>query len=155
MSDQTEKRNCNPYADIMNLPRHVSVEREHMSLYDRAAQFSPFAALTGFEGAIRETARLTDHKIELDETQKTILDEKLRILREQMGEKQETAESEFVYFRPDDKKVGGEYITVRGVVSKMDTHGKTIILQDGSRIPVDEIVDITGDLFQSVDNFFA
>ena len=155
MSDQMEKRNCNPYADIIDRPRHMSTEREHMSLYDRAAQFSTFAALTGFEGAIRETARLTDRKIELDETQKTILDEKLRILREQMGEKQEKAESEFVYFCPDDKKMGGEYITVRGIVSKMDTHGKAIILKNGVKIPVDEIVDITGDLFQNVDNFFA
>lgn len=154
-TENSEYSNINgrhPYEDIINLPHPVSATRAHMPMLDRAAQFSPFAALTGFEGAIRETARLTDQRINLDEAAKTILDEKLRIIQEQLSRQQEI---EFVYFLPDERKSGGSYLTIRGVVKKLDAYEHVVIMMDGTRIPVGEIVDITGELFQAVDDFFA
>ena len=120
-----------------------------MSIRDRAAQFSPFAALTGFDGEIKETARLTDHRIELDEAEKTILDEKLRIVQEQLSRQQEI---ELVFFRPDEMKSGGAYILVRGTVKKIEGYERAVVMQDGTRIPIDEIVNITGEMFQAVDD---
>ena len=139
------------YDDIIDLQHHVSSHREHMSKLDRAAQFSPFAALTGFEGAIKETARLTDHRIELDEAAKTILDEKLQIVQEQINRQQEI---ELVFFRPDEMKAGGTYISLVGTVKKIDGYESTVVMQDGTKIPIEEIVDITGELFQTMDDFF-
>jgi hypothetical protein len=115
-----------------------------MSVYERAAQFSPFAALTGYDGAIKETARLTDQRIELDEAEKSILDEKLRVIQEQLSKQQEF---EFVYFRPDELKEGGTYISVRGTVKKIDKYESFVIMKDGTRIPIEEIVDIAGEMF--------
>lgn len=147
-----EDNKVHQYADIMNLPHHVSSTRGNMSITDRAAQFSPFAALTGFDRAIQETARLTDKRIELDEAAKTILDEKMRIIQEQLSKQQEI---EIVFFRPDDRKVGGEYISIIGTVKKMDRYEKAVVMQDGTRIPIEEIVDLTGEMFRAVDDFFA
>jgi TPP-dependent indolepyruvate ferredoxin oxidoreductase alpha subunit len=145
-----DKKDKHPYQDIMNLKHPVSTNHEHMSVHDRAAQFSPFAALTGFEGAIKETARLTDHKMELDETAKIILDEKLRILQEHLSKQQEI---EFEYFRSDELKAGGSYVTVRGAVKKIDTHQREVVMINGIRIPIEEIVDIRSDIFQVMDDF--
>lgn len=133
-----------PYDDIINLQHHVSCDREHMSVFDRAAQFSPFAALTGYDGAIKETARLTDQRIELDETAKTILDEKLRIVQKQLSRHQEV---EFVFFRPDVWKTGGAYISMRGIVKKIEGYERAVVMQDGTRISIEEIVDISGEMF--------
>lgn len=138
------------YDDIINLQHHVSTYHEHMSIFDRAAQFSPFAALTGYDGAIKETARLTDHRIELDEAAKSILDEKLRIVQEQLSRQQEV---EFVFFRPDELKTGGAYISVRGIVRKIDKYERVLVLQDGTRISIEDIADITGEIFQTLDSF--
>ena len=146
--DNKDKHN---YDDIINLQHHVSSNREHMSILDRAAQFSPFAALTGFDGAIKETARLTDLRIELDEAEKIILDEKLRIVQEQLSKQQQI---EFVFFRPDEMKAGGSYICVTGTVKKIEGYERTVVMQDGTRIPIEEIVDITGEMFQDVDDSF-
>lgn len=132
------------YGDIINLQHHVSTYHEHMSIYDRAAQFSPFAALTGYDGAIKETARLTDQRIELDENEKNILDEKLRIVQEQLSRQQEV---EIVFFRQDELKTGGAYIAVRDTVKKIDEYSRVMVMQNGTRIPIDEIVDITGEMF--------
>jgi hypothetical protein len=146
-----DNKDWHQYEDIIDLPHPVSSHRIQMSIHDRAAQFSPFAALTGFEGAIKETARLTDHRIELDEADKTILDEKLRIVQENLSDFKEI---ELVYFRPDEMKSGGAYITVMGTVKKIDGYERVVVMKDGTRIPIDEIVDITGDMFQAVvDNF--
>jgi len=145
-----DNKDKHQYDDIINLQHHVSGNREHMSVLDRAAQFAPFAAVVGYDGAIKETARLTDHRIELDEAEKTILDEKLRIVQEQLGRKKEI---EFVFFRPDAVKTGGAYICVRGIVKKIDGYERAVIMQDGTRIPIDEIVDITGEMFRTVDDF--
>ena len=144
-----DNKDKHQYGDIINLQHHVSGNREHMSVLDRAAQFAPFAAVTGFDGAIKETARLTHHRIELDEAEKAILDEKLRIVQEQLSRQQEI---ELVYFRPDEMKTGGAYISVRGNVKKIEGYERTVVMQDGTRIPIEEIVDITGEIFQTVDD---
>ena len=146
-----DNKDKHQYDDIINLQHHVSGNRVHMTVFDRAAQFSPFAAVVGYDGAIKETARLTDHRIELDEAEKTILDEKLRIVQEQLSRQQEI---ELVFFRPDEMKSGGAYITVIGTVKKIEVYEHTVVLQNGTRIPIEEIVNITGEIFQVVDDFF-
>lgn len=138
--------NKHQYDDIINLQHHAPSNREHMSILDRAAQFAPFAALTGFEGAIKETARLTDKRLELDESEKTILDEKLRIIQEKLSMRYEIG---FVFFRPDKTKTGGAYISIIGTVNKIDGNKRIVIMQDGTRIPIEEIIDITGEIFQT------
>lgn len=145
-----DNKDKHPYDDIINLPHHVSSNREHMSILDRAAQFSPFAALTGYNGAIIETARLTDQRIELDEAEKNILDEKLRIMQEQLSRQQEI---EIVFFRPDEMKVGGAYISLVGTVKKVEIYERAVVMQDGTWIPIEEIVDITGKMFEGLDEY--
>jgi hypothetical protein len=118
-----------------------------MSAHDRAAQFSPFAALTGYEAAVAETARLTDKKVELDDYEKEALNERLRIIQEHIGEKPEVC---FTYFVPDKKKAGGAYVDTTGTVKKIDDYSRLVILCDGTRIPIDEIINIEGDLFRTM-----
>lgn len=134
----------NPYDDIINLPHHTSPTRRRMPLYDRAAQFSPFAALTGYDAAITETARLTDKKIELDEYEKADLSERLCMIQDLKDERPEVS---ITYFIPDKKKSGGEYITVTGRVKKIDEHGRTVVMQDATKIPIDDILEIHCELF--------
>ncbi|TAH74706.1 MAG: hypothetical protein EWM47_01820 [Anaerolineaceae bacterium] len=138
------------YDDIINLPHHVSKSRPHMSTLDRAAQFSPFAALTGYEGAIKETARLTDKRIELDEATKSVLDEKLRIVNEQISNKPEIT---ITYFQPDEKKAGGAYVSTTGIMKKIDSYERTIVMQDGTGIAIEEIISIEGEIVKYVDDF--
>ena len=140
------------YDDIINLPHHISKSHSPMSTLGRAAQFSPFAALTGHAGAIKETARLTNKRMELDETTKTVLDEKLRIVHEQFSSQPEI---EIVFFQPDLKKTGGAYVTIVGIVKKIDVYERTVVMQDETRIPIEDIIKITGEIFQSIDDFFA
>ena len=108
-----EKKPKGKYQDIINLPHHVSKTHPQMPLYDRAAQFSPFAALTGYEDAIRETARLTDNWVQLSEDKKQELDEKLRQL---IADRERTESVTIIYFQPDDRKEGGSDLrnTIRG-----------------------------------------
>ena len=112
---------------------------------NRAAQFAPFSALTGYQEAVKETARLTDTRVELDEGAKAALDERLRMAQEHLGESHELT---FTYFVPDPKKSGGACMTVSGVVKKLDTYERTVVLQNGIGIPIDDILDIDGELFQ-------
>ncbi len=130
----------NPYDDIIHLPHHTSPSHPHMSAHDRAAQFSPFAALTGYGAAITETGRLTDQKVELDEYSKADLNDKLSKIQDQMDEQMETV---ITYFQPDKKKTGGAYITATGCVKKIDAFERTLVMQDGTKIPMDDIVEIT------------
>ena len=132
------KRTIQDYEDIIHLPHHQSQVRPHMSNYDRAAQFSPFAALTGYEAAVKETARLTDERVELDEYTKEVLDKKLRILQENLNGSRFT----ITYFQPDNRKSGGAYLSVTGKVKRVKTHERIIFMQDGTEIPMDDIVDI-------------
>lgn len=133
-----------PYDDIINLPHHVSDKRPQMSMQDRAAQFSPFAALTGYDSAIRETARLTDTKLELTEETMAVLNMKLQIAADSIAEQPELS---FTYFKPDEKKAGGAYVTVSGAVKKVDDYERLVILQSGERIPMDNLLDIDGGIF--------
>ena len=132
------------YDDIIDLPHHQSDVHPHMPLQDRAAQFAPFAALTGHEAAIQETQRLTDRQIQLDEDALETLDEKLELIREHLGTE---AEVTFTCFVPDEKKDGGAYATCSGSVKKLDLYARTILLLDNTVISLDKIVDIQGDLF--------
>lgn len=134
------------YDDIIHLPHHVSSTHPQMSILDRAAQFSAFAALTGYDGAIKETARLTQERIELDEIAKAILDEKVRIIQDRISEEPELA---ITYFQPDEKKAGGAYITKKGALKKIDRYERTLLMQDGTRIIIEDILDITGEVVPS------
>ncbi len=136
----------NEYEDIIHLPHHVSKEHPQMSMLDRAAQFSPFAALTGYDAAVEETARLTDRRIELDEYEVQHLDERIQKLSEHL---QEHPEVSITYFLPDSRKDGGEYITVTGSVKKIENYEHRIILMDGTLIPIHETIGIDGVLFRS------
>jgi hypothetical protein len=133
-----------PYDDIIHLPHHVSNKHPPMRRSDRAAQFSPFAALTGYNAAVKETARLTDSKLELDETEKAMLNEKLQQLVEQLETKPQVR---ITYFSPDEKKNGGAYVTAFGAVRKLDTAAHALCLTDGKRIPIDDIYTLEADLF--------
>ena len=135
------------YEDILNLPHHVSKTRPQMSMLDRAAQFSPFAALTGYDDAIKETGRLTDEKIELDEDTKAALDMKQAYLIEMIDEQPEIS---ITYFLPDTKKSGGAYVTVTGNLKRFDEYERLLILTDGKKIPMDDIADIESDLFKGM-----
>ena len=127
------------YDDIIHLPHHVSATHPHMAAIDRAAQFSPFAALTGYDAAIKETARLTDKRVELDESMKAALSNKLQMIADRLKEHPEIA---ITYFQPDGKKNGGAYVTVINTVKKIDVYKRIVVLTDGIVIPVDEIISI-------------
>ncbi|HBQ29403.1 MAG TPA: hypothetical protein DD719_08525 [Desulfotomaculum sp.] len=139
----------NPYDDIINLPHHTSTSRPRMSAHDRAAQFSPFAALTGYDAAINETARLTDKRAELDEYSKADLNERLYIIQGQMDEQPEVS---ITYFQPDKKKSGGAYITATGCVKKIDEYERTLVMKDETKIPIDDIFEIDGELFGALEH---
>lgn len=133
------------YDDIINLPHPTSNRHPRMPLYDRAAQFSPFAALTGHDAAIKETARLTDEKLELDEDVKARLNEKLQIIKENIG----TDVTVFItYFVPDEKKSGGTYASCTGSVKRMDAYEHRIIMNDNTVIPIEQIYEVESDLFE-------
>ena len=136
------------YEDIINLPHHVSKTRPQMPMSDRAAQFAPFAALTGYDAAIKETGRLTDDKIELDEEALTALDMKYQLLMDALDEEPEV---EITYFKPDERKAGGAYVTATGAVIKVDDFERLITMQDGTKIPMDDILSIDGELFLSLE----
>ena len=136
------------YDDIINLLHHVSASRPRMSALDRAAQFSPFAALTGYDDAVKETARLTDERVELDESSKAALNERLLMIQGQLDDQPQVS---IIYFQPDDKKAGGTYITATGSVKKIDEYERTAVMKDGTKISIDDIIKIDGDLFNSTD----
>ena len=128
------------YDEIMRLPHHVSKTRPQMPMSDRAAQFAPFAALTGYDSAIKETGRLTDERIELDEDALTALNMKYQFLMDALDEEPEI---KITYFKPDERKAGGEYVSVIGAVKKVDDFERLITMQDGTRIPMDDVYDMS------------
>ena len=126
------------YDDIINLPHHVSATRPHMSMGDRAAQFAPFAALTGYEDAVRETARLTEERVELTEDAQAALDARLRLLADgSMAGKAVT----LTWFQPDARKSGGAYVTATRILKRVDSYAGEVVLADGRRIPIEDILD--------------
>ncbi|MEG1458250.1 MAG: hypothetical protein RSJ40_02985 [Acetivibrio sp.] len=136
----------NHYDDIINLVHPVSKKHPPMPRMDRAAQFAPFAALTGYEDAVKETARLTDRRKELDEGEQDMLREKLNLVVAQI---EECPEITITYFKPDEKKDGGAYLTATGYVKKIDEYQRTLYLTDGTKIAIEEIFEIESKLFHS------
>ena len=132
------------YDEIIDLPHHVSKTRSQMPMSDRAAQFSPFAALTGYDSAIRETGRLTNERIELDEEALMVLNMRYQLLVDSL---KDSPEVKITYFKPDERKSGGAYLTVTGVVKKVDDYERLITMQDGMVIPMDDVLTIEGELF--------
>ena len=135
----------NRYDDIINLPHPEPTTRPRMTMENRAAQFSPFAALTGYDDATREEARLVDMKQELSEDMKDIIDAKLAVIEQHIKEQPEIS---VTYFQPDEKKTGGRYTTVSGNVRKLDGVEHVIIMADGTKIPIGDVRLIGGDLFR-------
>lgn len=127
------------YDDIINMSHHVSKKHKSMTMYERAAQFAPFAALTGHDEAICETSRITENKKELDDDMKRILDDKIAYIKFNILEKPEIS---IKYFIPDEKKQGGGYTLYSGNVDKIDNYKRVIKMTDGSEIPIDNIMDI-------------
>lgn len=136
------------YREIIDLPHHVSKTRPQMPMSDRAAQFAPFAALTGYDAAIKETGRLTDERIELDVEALSALDMKYQLLMEALDEAPEVT---ITYFRPDERKAGGKYVSAVGAVKKIDDFERRITMRDGTRIPTDDVLSIDGELFSSLE----
>ena len=124
-----------PYDDIIDLPHPTSERHPRMPMANRAAMFSPFAALTGYDAAVKETARLTDAKVDLTEDEKAILNAKLQLLTP--GES-----VAITYFQPDAKKQGGVYLTASGEIKRVDGTAREIVLMDGRRIPIDDILEV-------------
>ena len=138
------EKETHKYDDIINLPHHVSAKHPQMALLDRAAQFSPFAALTGHEDSIRETARRTEEFLELEEDKKEQLDEKIHVLQENLWKKPEII---VTYFVPDEKKDGGAYVTHRCRIRKIDTYRHRLLFEDGTDVGMQYIFEIDGEMF--------
>ncbi|MBQ6687549.1 MAG: hypothetical protein IJN03_03395 [Bacilli bacterium] len=136
------------YDDIINLPHYISKKHPQMSIEARSAQFAPFSALTGYDEAIKETARLTDKRIEIDDGLKVVLNNKLQYILENLKLKPEIILTYFVY---DDKKIGGKYVEKIGIVKKIDMVEQYVMLIDKTKIPVLEIINITGEIFNSME----
>ena len=137
----------NNYDDIINMTHHVSSKRTPMPIEKRAAQFAPFSALTGYEDKINEIKRITDKKIQIDETRKTILNNKLQILYNNIINKPII---EITYFIKDIKKEGGKYITNIEIIKKIDIYQRQIILEDNTKINFEDIYDIKGNIFSEI-----
>lgn len=138
------------YDEMVYMQNPTPTCKPRMSLHDRAAQFSPFAALTGYEDAVEETARLTDTRLELSEDMKTILNEKMQMILD-------NAENEpivtITYFVPDKKKSGGAYVDVTGIVKEIDEYERCIVMTDKKKIPIEQIREINGELFSGIEMY--
>ena len=131
-----------PYKDLLDWPRPDIWVKEKMSMASRAAQFAPFAALSGFDSAVHETSRYTDKKIELTDDEMYLLDEKLRIIQERINE---TPIVQVTYFKADKKKAGGIYVTSTGTVRKIDDFAHELVLMDMTVIPIEDIITLTSE----------
>ena len=134
------------YSDIINLPHHQSVRRPHMSVYNRAAQFAPFAALVGYDQMVQDTADtlLLDQRVILSEDQKGILDEKLKTIQEHLAE---MPEIHITYFDENSNELGGGYVSYFGTVRRMEHYPAKLIMMDRKEILVSAILDMDGDVF--------
>ena len=135
------------YDDIINLPHPTSQRHPRMPIRDRAAIFSPFAALSGHGAAIAETARLTERRMELDEDTKAELDRRQAVLLAHIGEQPEVT---VTWFQPDERKDGGAYVTTTGRLKKLDTVQRVLVLLDGTSIPLEDVAGLEGDIFQEL-----
>lgn len=137
------------YDDMIDLSHHVSTKRPHMSLYDRAAQFSAFKALTGYEDCVTEAARLTGERIELDDASLSFLNGKIQILQDEIKSRPNIT---VTYFVPDKKKDGGKYVTFSGSIKRIDEVERTIIFSDGRTILIDDVIGIESELFAELEH---
>ena len=135
------------YDDMINMPCPTSHRHPRMPRADRAAQFAPFAALTGYDAAIDETGRLTDQKIDISEDMREKLDLKQNFLADIIDEQPEIS---VTYFVPDKKKSGGAYVTLNGRLKQIDEYEQLIMLTDGKKIPIQEVYSIESDLFRGM-----
>ena len=136
-----------PYDDIINLPHPTSAKLPRMPLSDRAAQFAPFAALSGHSAALAETARLTDQRMELDEDARAALDLKQQLLLERIKERPEIT---VTWFQPDAKKDGGRYIVSTGRLKRIHEADQVLVLADGLRIPIGDIVELESECIRGL-----
>ena len=136
-----------PYDDIIHLPHPTSERHPRMPIHDRAAIFSPFAALSGHGAAIAETARQTERRIELDEDTRAELDRRQAVLLEHIDEQPEIT---ITWFQPDEKKDGGAYLTTSGRFKKIDSLEHTIVLMDGTAIPLEDVAALERDIFRTL-----
>ena len=134
----------NDYSDIINLPHHVSTVHPQMSMHQRAAQFSPFAALVGFEDVVEETVRQTASELELDESEKVELDRRIAVVIAHLAEHPVVTVE---YFVPDERKDGGEYVSKTGPVEKISPAGRVLVV-GGESIRMNRVVGIEGKLFE-------
>lgn len=132
---------------MLTLPRPLSAKHTPMPRADRAAQFSSFAALTGYDEAVGETARLTDCRIEVDEDRALELNDKLNILRDKLCERPEIA---VTYFVPDNKKAGGKYVTLKGKARAINEFDRTIVFTEGGCIHIDDIFSLCGEIYKGL-----
>ena len=136
------------YDDILRLPHHVSASRKPMAITARAAQFAPFAALSGYDAEVQEAGRLTDRPIEPDEYEKEALNARLRLLARHFREEWVVS---LVFFQPDERKAGGAYVTRTGTVKKLYETERLLILTDGTVIPLDDLIALDGEEFAAYD----
>ena len=128
-----------PYDDIIHLPHHVSRNHPQMPMLDRAAQFAPFAALTGYEAAVGETARQTAERRELDPQEAEELNRRLAELIARLPERPEVT---IEYFVPDERKAGGAYVTVTGRVRHISIAERVLVMEDGTVISMEDVASI-------------
>ena len=136
-----------PYEDIVDLPPHISKKHPQPTMMERAARFAPFAAITGYEEMVVEEARVTEERIDLDESALALLNEKLNMIQEFLDEEPEVT---ITYFEPDKKKAGGAYVSVTGTVKRIDEYEHLVLMKDGKKIYIDSIYAIESDLFYSL-----
>ncbi len=143
------KVNMSKYDDIIHLPHHVSNKHPRMSIKARSAQFAPFSALTGYEDEVKETARLTNERLDLDAETKANLDIKIQIILEHIIARPTVS---ITYFIPDTKKDGGKYVTAVGNIKKVDKYKQVIILEDKTEIPISEIISIDSSILSKLED---
>lgn len=136
------------YSDMIHLPHMQSVTRKHMSIHDRAAQFAPFAALVGYDGAISETGRLTEHRRQISETSAELLNMRIQYLESHLDEQPEIT---VTYFLPDERKTGGVYLAYTGALKGVEVFEGLLVFEDGKEIPIDDIMEIESDAFPDND----
>ncbi|MBR5272259.1 MAG: YolD-like family protein [Clostridia bacterium] len=136
-----------PYEDIINIPRHISKTHPQASMADRAARFSPFAAISGYEEMVKEAARVTEERVEITDAAKELLNEKLNMIAGHLNEEHEVT---ITYFEPDKKKSGGAYISVTGTVKRIDELKRIVIMKNNKKIKIDDISALDSELFYSL-----
>lgn len=136
-----------PYEDIVNLPSHISKKYPQPTMLERAARFAPFAAITGYEEMVLEEARETEDRIDLDEGTLADLNRRLNMIQESL---EEEPQIKIMYFEPDKRKTGGAYVTITGIVKRIDEYERHMLMADGKKIPIDQIYGLESKLFDSL-----